>query len=399
MMSNFKLPALVLLLIVNLIQAQAVISLVTPPGTRHLAMGEVGTGLIDKIHSYYYNPALPGISFGHSDRQLQWEVFYQSLMPVLNIDGFFHINKNSTALVLESKPILGLAMMPVLFWPNIGYIGLHTNYLNFGEIRFTNENGEDAVFNSSEQIIILTLSPAGRNFLRKKEVINYSFDWNYGVNIKYIHSALAPAISASGSEGDGTARSFAFDAGAAVNKELRIPGGRFSMTGGLSLLNMGPAVFYSDPSEKSPIPFRVRLGGSCEGTWGNVSGREKISWPIVSVLFALDLEKEMVHYDERNNPAPFYKAVKEEFKKSLDDIFSTMIRHTGSEITVLDIFSSRIGWMNKKTRKEFLYGFGLKVPSFFKFTVGIGAYIIISRKQNSFRDGQKGFSADFGFTF
>jgi len=31
------------------------------PGARHLAMGEVGGGLLDKKYSYFYNSALPGI--------------------------------------------------------------------------------------------------------------------------------------------------------------------------------------------------------------------------------------------------------------------------------------------------------------------------------------------------
>lgn len=398
MTKHLKDLVITLFLTASTVFSQAVITLVMPPGARQLAMGEVGGGLLDKKYSYFYNPALPGISFEHSQHEISWNSFRQDLLPYLSISDLYHKTKNTSIGFVEMDNIVDHIMIPSLYYYNWGYIGLNTNYVSFGEIPFTPENEQVLkTFSSNEAVYILTLSPNGSLIFPS---FSDNFIWNVGGNIKYIHSALAPEISADGSEQDGTANSFAFDLGVAAVYNYNLPFSNILFCGGFNFLNMGPKIWYVDIEQADPIPFTINFGYSIDLKIGKLDLFENFKPYLFGMVFAMDLDDELVHY-ENGKAAPFITGIYKEFELSKSHFSDHIVWSRGFEYKFLNIVSLRYGKLIDRSgkRREDHRGWGIQSPYILnKFIASLDFYEI-DAGASGIRAKQKGTSIHVGMKF
>jgi hypothetical protein len=168
---------------------------------------------------------------------------------------------------------------------------------------------------------------------------------SFGLNVKYVRSALAPGI---GPKGEGVGQTFAIDA-ALLKRNLLIP--NFDL--GVHIQNMGPAIFYISREQSDPIPFRIMLG----------SAYRAIETPFHDLKFLLDINREIVknYFDKR--PDPFYKAI---FTAIGDDPAIEELReiqaHAGIEYWYVNFLALRTGFLFDYVgeRYELTLGIGLK---------------------------------------
>jgi len=156
----------------------------------------------------------------------QTGLFYETLLPALNLKDLYHM--------------YGAVTWPVEEW---GTFGGYVNFISFGENEITDENDSTQVFNSYEMVAAFSYGT------------RLSREWGLGTNFKILHSSLAPGITVDGQTEDGTATSYAFDV-AVLRKNLLVPGLAF----GASIMNIGPGVFYIDRDQTDPIPLTWKLG-------------------------------------------------------------------------------------------------------------------------------------------
>ncbi|MCP4708295.1 MAG: PorV/PorQ family protein, partial [Planctomycetes bacterium] len=202
----------------------------------------------------------------YNSAKSQIGMFYEKLLPALNIDDLFHA--------------FCAASFPLQEW---GTVGGFVNFISFGEIPITYENdegGEPQKFSSWECVAATSY---GTKISKRS---------SFGLNIKFIYSALAPGISASGEEQDGVAASYAVDLGL-LSKNIIFKGLNF----GFVMQNIGPAVFYVDQDQSDPIPFTWKFGLSYN-----------IASPSHRLIVAADLNREATYHDEdhRGGATPVY---------------------------------------------------------------------------------------------
>jgi hypothetical protein len=126
-------------------------------------------------------------------------------------------------------------------------------------------------------------------------------------------------------------------------------------------MNMGPAIYYVDETEKDPIPFTVNLAGAYKNIF-----TVNDEWP-VSVAAELRLDREIVKRYTDKDPDPFYKAIWTDLLHDADESPSAEIQlineHLGWEITGLNTLSFRNGFLIDVMgcRYEFHFGLGIQV--------------------------------------
>ncbi len=259
---------------------------------------------------------------------MQFMIAYERLLPAFKLEGLWHIY---TSFVLPTED-----------W---GTIGLTFNYLNFGLIPITDALGRDeGTVRSWEGVLFLSYGLPIRP------------DFSFGMNVKYIHSALAPGI---GERSEGVAQSFALDA-AILKRNLLID----KLDFGLMLQNMGPPVFYVDKNQRDPIPFTARLGLSYT----------PLQTPLHDLMIAMDIDREIAVNDPEEGPHPFWKAMYTDLIDPIanpDDSISRMdavtevarefIGHWGIEYWYSGFLALRTGYMLDLagSRKELNFGVGV----------------------------------------
>ncbi len=288
--------------------------------------------------------------YNRGDNQIS--LFYEPLLPAFDLPDLWH------------AAIAGI--FPTEEW---GTLGFYLNYLSFGENdQYDAQGHKTASFQSYEYVLSLCYG------LPLKE--NFSF----GLNVKYVHSALAPGIG-EGSEGVG--QTFAIDA-AILRKNLFIK--NFNI--GFMLMNMGPSVFYITREEADPIPFTARLGLSYT----------IVETPIHTLLAALDLDREIVKNVPYERPYPFWKAIYYDLindaDESVTDELEQIIGHLGIEYWYVNFLALRMGMLYDEagTRQEMHMGLGLKYGN-----MAVDWFYIYSPKKSVARDGQWGFSFFYSF--
>lgn len=274
-------------------------------------------------------------------------LFYEPLLPAFDIPELWHAT------------LAGI--YPTEEW---GTIGGYINYLNFGESEIYDAYGrKTGVISSFEFVAALSYG------LQLKE------DFSFGLNIKYAHSALAPGIG----EGDeGIGRTFAIDA-AILKRNLFVK----NLNLGFSILNMGPPVFYISKDEADPIPFTLRLG----------LAYTIVQTPVISLMAALDIDREIVYNEPYEDPSPFWVALikglnDEPMRQELEEIIS----HWGIEFWYAYFVALRMGVMIDEagSRRELCIGLGLRYGNF-----SIDWSYIHSPRWSQARDGQWRFSFIF----
>jgi hypothetical protein len=251
---------------------------------------------------------------------LQVFLFYEKLLPAFKIEDLWHA--------------YGAVIFPTQDW---GTFGLTVNFISMGENIITRMDGyEEATVKSWEGVFGLSYGlPIKENF-------------SLGLNIKWVHSALAPGY---GKNGEGVGQTFAIDA-ALLKRNFLIN----NLDLGFMLQNMGPDIFYVDRSSRDPIPFTLRLGTTYRA----------VQTPVHDLKFLLDFNREFVKNNENGNPDPFIKALFSDFKKDKNESTLQKLEETnvnlGLEYWYSNFIALRTGLLADYIgyRYEWTFGLGVK---------------------------------------
>ena len=204
----------------------AVPFLLIAPNARADGMGEAGGALADDASAAFWNPAalafLPGqeISLTHSNwlpAFQQSDLFYDYLSYRNNLES------------------IG------------GSVSASVTYLSLGEFVITDADPTPlGTFKGYE--LAVTAGYATKVFE----------DFGVGINLRYIHSSLAP-IDVQQQGREGIASTISFDLATLWKpKSLGPLEDRLSI--GLNLSNLGPKMVYIDAAQADPLPTNLRLG-------------------------------------------------------------------------------------------------------------------------------------------
>lgn len=204
----------------------AVPFLLIAPNARADAMGESGAALSDDASASYWNPA--GLAF-----QLGQEISltHSAWLPQFQQADLFYdylAYRNH----LED-------------WG--GTVAASITYLSLGEFNETKD--DPTIINTFRAYeLAATLGYATK----------VSDDLGIGLNLRFIHSSLAP-FNVQGQDRQGVASSVSFDI-ATLWKPTGLGdiGDRISV--GLNLSNLGPKLTYIDAEQADPLPTNLRLG-------------------------------------------------------------------------------------------------------------------------------------------
>ena len=275
--------------------------------------------------------------------QIRATMFWENLLPSLHLDDMWHAAVAAT--------------FPIGEW---GTFGVSFNQLYYGDIEtWSADNTIEAVYPAFEFVVGLSYGMRLRR------------DFATGITLKYFYSRLK--------KDESETQSFAVDLGLLRQNFLTR-----DLTLGFSLLNMGPAVQYSQES-LDPIPFAMRLGASYK----------PIRRATHHLLVALDLEREIAYVDE-DGPAPFFRAFYMDLLRdeatTWREKLSKVTLHTGLEFNYLDFIVPRLGWMYDKAglRNEVNVGIGLSVNM-----IAADFGIIFTLGENTIRQNQMRFSITY----
>ncbi len=252
--------------------------------------------------------------------------FYETLLPVLNLKDLYHAYMGAT--------------FPIEEW---GTVGGFVNYVSFGQNQETNADGQNGrTFDSYEMVGALSYGT------------RLSKDLGFGLNTKFIYSALTKGITSTGEQTDGVAVSYAVDAGLLYKTPF---------AKGLSLAfvmqNIGPAVFYVDQAQADPIPF----------TWKVGMAYELVHTPNHKLTIAADANREAVYHDG-NEPAPVYIGAWKSLIYPFDDKDHTWdetwgenlrqtVFNTGAEYVYANVAAFRTGYLYDESGKRYELDLGL----------------------------------------
>ncbi len=301
----------------------------------------------------------------YNSAKSQVGLFYESLLPALKIEDLFHA-------------YLGTSF-PLQEW---GTVGGFVNYISFGEIPLTNEEGQtDKTFNSSELVAGLSYGTK----LKKNTAL--------GLNVKFIYSALAPGVSAPGENQDGVAASYAVDMGL-LWRDVMLKG----LNLGFVMQNIGPAVFYVDQDQSDPIPFTWKFGWSYE----------LFSTPNHRLIIAQDANREAVYYEtDRRGATPVYIGAWKDLvypfgdadkDHTIPEVWQKNIEKTvfnqGMEYTFANVVAFRMGWLYDEAgqRNELDFGLGFSLSDILQVDA-----TFIKTLSEGIRDGQRRFGLIFKF--
>ena len=305
----------------------AVETLILPFGARTTGMGEVGTALADDESVLFWNPAGLGVE-NKSWHRGAASLSFEPLLPAFKLRDRWHAT------------LSGCYQFP----RNIGGFGTYYHHNNLGKSEWYNfDRGEGG--NRWEGI---WAAGWGCSLDKLGDSTRY-----FGIALKPFVSVLFPSL---GNHGEGTAQGFAIDFG-----YLRVL--RNGLRFGLTLANMGPAIFYFDEKAKGPIPFTINTAIAFKRRVES-GGIEKFR---IAAEFRLSKELVVTHYDR--NPDPFFKAF---FTEWGDNPFSQEVReiaiNTGMEMWFIERFGFRQGflWDKNNSRIEWHHGVGINLSRYIR---------------------------------
>lgn len=205
----------------------AVPFLLIAPNARADGMGEAGGALSDDASSIFWNPA--GLAF-QSGQEIS--LTHSNWLPAFQQADLFYDyvayrNYNES-------------------WG--GTISASITYLSLGEFTITKDDPTPlGTFKGYE--LAVTGGYATKLFT----------DFGLGINLRYIHSSLAP-IDVQGQGREGVASSVSFDLATLWKPQMFDE--RLSL--GLNLSNLGPKMTYIDAAQADPLPTNLRLGIAAE---------------------------------------------------------------------------------------------------------------------------------------
>lgn len=260
--------------------------------------------------------ATDGAMHQYANAETQVLLFYEQLLPAFKMPDLWH-----------AFPAI---VIPTEDW---GTIGFSMNFINLGD----NERW-------SEVEEYLGRSRSWEGVFGLSYGVPIKEDLSFGINAKYVCSALDPA------EG-GIGHTFAIDAGI-LKRNLFID--RFDA--GFMLQNMGPSIYYLTPEEADPIPFSLRLG----------LAYKPVQTPFHELTLVADAYREVVktYYDKK--PDPFWAALWTGMLNNEESTFKEQVQEInvslGAEYTYADFMALRLGFMGDYLgeRYELTLGLGVK---------------------------------------
>jgi hypothetical protein len=210
----------------------AVPFLLIAPNARNDGMGEAGVGLADDASAAFWNPA--GLAF---QKGMEISLTHSNWLPQFNLSDLFYEYFSFAKNIDE--------------WG--GTVSASVIYLNLGEFIETGETGPEEIGRFKAYEFAVTGGYATK----------LSSTIGLGVNIRYIHSALANFdVQRQGRKG--VASTVSFDVATLWRPtSLVIPGlGDIEdrLTVGLNLSNLGPKLTYIDAAQADPLPTDLKLG-------------------------------------------------------------------------------------------------------------------------------------------
>lgn len=200
----------------------AVPFLLIAPNARADGMGEAGGALSDDASATFWNPA--GLAFQTGQ---EVSLTHSNWLPAFQQADLFY----DYLAYRNNLSSLG------------GTISGSITYLSLGEFVITQDDPTPlGTFKGYE--IAVTAGYATK----------VTADLGLGINLRYIHSSLAP-IDVQGQGREGIASTVSFDV-AAMWKPLSLDE-RFTV--GLNLSNLGPKMTYIDAAQADPLPTNLRL--------------------------------------------------------------------------------------------------------------------------------------------
>jgi ligand-binding sensor domain-containing protein len=250
--------------------------------------------------------------------QKQALLFYEQLLPAFRLSDLWHM--------------FATFVYPTEEW---GTVAGSINFVNMGTNTITNELGQvTGSLQSYEAVMGLSYG------------LSFSQTLSMGLNLKYAYSALAP-----GFEGGGVGSTFAVDVGILKREFLTK-----NLSLGFMLQNMGPAVYYTTPDQKDPIPFTLRLG-TCY---------QAIQTPVNDVKVLFDCDREVVTNNGDGNPPPFYSALWSDLihdttwgETTPAEQLQEVVYHLGVEYWYSHFLALRTGFLCDVAGERYEWDFGL----------------------------------------
>lgn len=197
------------------------------PDSRSGAMGDVGTALSPSSSSLFWNTSMLAFSKEKSEISVSYSPWLRNLAADINLShlaGYYKINERNS-------------------------IGASLRFFSFGEIVFTDEQGDDIMAHTPSEFEIL----AGYAFR-----LNENF--SLGLNGKFIYSNLTAGIIVSGAESTAGLAGAADVSFSYFNDDIRygrMPG---ALAFGLTLNNIGNKVSYTIENDRDFLPANLKLG-------------------------------------------------------------------------------------------------------------------------------------------
>lgn len=210
----------------------AVPFLLIAPNARADGMGEAGGALADDASAVFWNPA--GLAFQNGQ---EISLTHSNWLPAFQQPDLFYDYLSYR----NNIPSWG------------GTFAASVTYLSLGEFNETGPNDPT----------ILSTFKAFEAAITAGYAAKVVPDLGVGVNMRYIHSSLAP-FNVQGQDRKGVASTVSFDVSTLWRPQsLEIPfigniGDRFSA--GVNLSNLGPKMTYIDADQADPLPTNLRLG-------------------------------------------------------------------------------------------------------------------------------------------
>jgi hypothetical protein len=344
------------------------ILLTFPSGVRQDAMGETGTALADDESCLFFNPA--GLAKDNSRLESGAASFtFEKLLPSRSVDNITHCNAFA-------------AFKPVK--ESVGGFGFTVNILHMPQNDSISGPNFEGVWGISHSFNLKRWNLTRHFFGYSLKYMQNRYDAHKHVSyVKYIDEVITvdtlyqPVPESIG-------RSFAIDIG-----YLFEISSHFHF--GAALLNMGPAVHFSNSAIKKPIPFELNTAFAYTDSISLCSSRT------LFINSELRLEREVAKTHKDKDPDPFYKALTTDFSDTTFKANAEEVNvHLGVEIKLDDLASVRLGYLHDEVgkRREFHWGVGTNA---FKHT-GLDFYMIVSpetKKNAGKRKNQCGITLSF----
>lgn len=340
----------------------AVPILTLAPDSRAAALGEAGVATSPDANGAYFNAGKLGFvptKFAFSPSYAPWLRNVTDDMGLAYLSGYGKVGTRSA---------LGVSLM----------------YFDLGEIEYrTAQNQANGMFNPKEYAVTVSYG--------QKLTDNFGV----GVSARYIRSNLTGAATGNDARPGNAA---AVDLGAYYNKDATIGTGLYNLGFGLSILNIGNKITYTDATNPSFLPTTLKLGTALTR---EIDQYNKITLAIDATKLLVPspyYETEELAGAARQEQLDRIKARNEEIaqKSIVNGIFSSFSDaqggfkeelheinlSTGLEYTYNDLLMARVGYFyehpTKGDRQYLSLGLGVRFNVF-----GIdGAYLVPNSRAN-----------------